>query len=131
LIRITSLEDKNYNCIAWAAEEDDRWWWPTADYYWPVGVDREETVDAFVKAFEAIGYERCVDGTLEAGFQKVAIYASSRGVPTHAARQLPSGDWTSKMGSDCDIEHSTVESVRDWPNGRSYGSVAVHMRKPR
>ena len=28
---------------------------------------------------------------------------------THAARQLPSGKWTSKLGDADDIEHNTLE----------------------
>ena len=129
--RITSLQDTGYNCIAWAAEGNDRWWWPAQEYYWPEGVTREETVTAFIRAFETRGYLPCGDGALEDGFQKVAIYAKSSGVPTHAARQLPNGEWASKMGSDCDIEPSTIDAVRDWPGGRFYGSVAAYLRKRR
>jgi hypothetical protein len=129
-IRITSLEDKNYNCIAWAAEEDDRWWWPTKDYYWPPGVTREETIEAFVLAYATIGYEACENAELEPGYQKIAIYVDSRGIPTHAARQLRKGEWASKMGTDCDIEHPTLQSIREWPGGRSYGSAKVYLRRP-
>jgi hypothetical protein len=43
---ITSPHDFRYNCVAWAAGDVSRWWWPTepAVAYWPDGVAREETV---------------------------------------------------------------------------------------
>jgi hypothetical protein len=47
---VTSPEDVHYNCVAWAAEDMDRWWWPDEDSYWPEGVAREETIAAFVAA---------------------------------------------------------------------------------
>jgi len=37
----TSPEDIRYNCVAWAAEDKDRWWWPDEDSYWPEGVALE------------------------------------------------------------------------------------------
>ena len=38
---ITSPATKQYNCIAWAAEESHQWWWPSGPY-WPDGVPKEE-----------------------------------------------------------------------------------------
>jgi hypothetical protein len=40
-------------------------------------------------------------------------------IPTHAALQLESGDWTSKLGDFEDISHSTIEAV----SGPVYGRV--------
>jgi hypothetical protein len=31
-------------------------------------------------------------------FQKIAIYADAQNVPRHVARQVPNGEWTSKIG---------------------------------
>lgn len=56
------------------------------------------TLDAFIQAFQSIGYEVCASDNLEAGFQKLAIYADYTGKLTHAARQLLNGKWTSKLG---------------------------------
>jgi hypothetical protein len=35
---VTSPETPKYNCIAWAAGKDDKWWWPDKNnqYYWPL-----------------------------------------------------------------------------------------------
>lgn len=124
---ITSPDTIDYNCIAWAAEDNERWWWPDSQNidYWPAGVPREVTINAFTQAYQTIGYEVCDRPNLERGFQKIAIYADSAGKPTHAARQLPNGKWTSKLGQDEDIQHETLEGL----TGESYGNVACIMRK--
>ncbi len=81
-LRITSYRirrggSSDYNCIAWAAGEDRRWWEPDEDgiEYWPPGVPREYTIAAYIAAFESLGYSRCEDESLEVGFEKVAVYA--------------------------------------------------------
>ena len=47
--RVTSLYDDDYNCIAWAVDDTENWWWPDDDSYWPEHVDREHTLDAFIE----------------------------------------------------------------------------------
>lgn len=122
---ITSNETEEYNCIAWAAHDTERWWWPGPDAYWPPGVHEEETLDAFEAAYATLGYERCVDGNLEEGLEKIAIYECTR-VPTHAARQLPNGRWTSKLGALEDVEH-TIDDLRVVV----YGKPARYMKRKR
>ncbi|NEO46086.1 MAG: hypothetical protein F6K55_18900 [Moorea sp. SIO4A3] len=41
---ITSADTIDYNCVAWAAEDTQRWWWPDPmkESYWPVNVPRVE-----------------------------------------------------------------------------------------
>ncbi|MDY6803909.1 MAG: hypothetical protein SXA11_08890 [Cyanobacteriota bacterium] len=130
--KIISPETSDYNCIAWAAEEDDRWWDPTDPDcgYWPDGVPRELTLKAFIRAYETIGYLPCDNSEVEPGFQKVAIYAKEdsiddAGQPTHAARQLPNGRWTSKIGEFEDIEHE-LDELR----GYFYGEVVQILKRP-
>jgi hypothetical protein len=125
---LTSPATPEYNCIAWAAGEDEVWWWPDPnnDYYWPSEVPRVETIEAFIKAYEGLGYSVCSNAELENGFEKVAIYINSNGEPTHVARQLDSGDWTSKLGQSEDIKHLTLDGLV----GNSYGSVAVILKRP-
>lgn len=127
---ITSLETSDYNCIAWAAGESDRFWWPDPmnQAYWPPGVKREPTVAAFIAAYGTLGYEPCADGNLEVGFQKIVIYASS-GSPTHAARQLSTGAWTSKLGRWIDVEHDTPEKVTLFPKCACYGEPVQFMKR--
>jgi hypothetical protein len=123
---VTSPSDDSYNCIAWAADEKRRWWWPDPPQrYWPAGVLREESVTAFQEAFAALGYVVCVDEELEAGFEKVALFADADGFPTHAARQLASGRWASKLGELEDIEHTLHDLA-----GVEYGSVVLVLKRP-
>jgi hypothetical protein len=80
----------------------------------------------FEQAYALLGYVRCNDGSREPGFERIAIYEDDRGVPTHAARQLPSGKWSSKCGRSYDIEH---DLETDAGPGRD-GEDAVYMRRP-
>lgn len=73
--RITSDPTEEYNCIAWAADDTDAWWWPDPQYvaYWPSNVARVETIDAFVEVFELFGYTICTDGMHEKDVEKITI----------------------------------------------------------
>ncbi len=73
---ITSPVARSYNCVAWAAEEDDKFWWPGPNNYgyWPPGVPREETLAAFIAAFETLGYSACGNPSREAEVEKIAIF---------------------------------------------------------
>lgn len=122
--RVTSPYDPDYNCIAWSANDTERWWQPGD--YWPVTWPEDDCgIGALERAFLAIGYEPCPDGSLEAGFEKVALYGAPL-IYTHASRQLPSGKWTSKLGKAQDIEHDTPHDV----GGGLYGEVAGFMKRP-
>jgi hypothetical protein len=118
---VTSPATDNYNCLAWAAGDSGRWWWPDrmGAAYWPAGVAREETMSAFLAAFATLGFAPADSDNAEPNVTKIAIYARA-GIPTHAARQLPGGRWTSKLGQAEDIEHALADLV-----GPVYGDVAV------
>lgn len=104
---ITSPPDRRYNCIAWAVGDQTRWWWPDASEcgYWPDSVAREWTTSAFIAAFATLGYAVCESSKVDGDVEKVALYVAN-GRPTHAARQLPDGAWTSKCGRAEDIRHA-------------------------
>ena len=122
---VKSTASPQYNCIAWAYDIDNRRMWPNnEDYWWPDGVRDDESIDAFVALFKGIGYEGCETNAFEAGYEKIAIYADVD-EPLHAARQLPSGWWTSKLGDGQDIEHAEPGNVE----GRRYGRVAVILKR--
>ena len=117
-----------YNCFAWAASDDTQRWDPDPLFqnaHWPDGVPREQTFDAFVQAFEQLGYEECDTEILEPGVEKVAIYERF-GVPQHMARQLDNGSWTSKLGDDVDINHA-LRGLE----GAIYGTVTKILRRKR
>jgi hypothetical protein len=127
--QVTSLDTEDYNCLAWAAGENFRKWDPTEpSHHWPG--PRQLTIAAFNQAYGSIGYVPCSDGTLEQGFEKIAIYVTLDGRPKHAARQLASGAWTSKLGDGWDIEHPTVEDVSNDLSPAGYGLAVAFMRRP-
>ena len=122
---VTSNLDKLYNCIAWAANDMTKWWWPAHTKYWPKDLPKVETVDNFISAFEQLGYKQCdMDLNLESGFEKIVIYTKNS-KPTHMARQLESGKWASKLGDKWDIEHVSAKGVE----GINYGQIEIVMKK--
>ncbi|AMV26969.1 hypothetical protein VT84_21385 [Gemmata sp. SH-PL17] len=124
--RDTSPADRRYNCVAWAAEDTEHWWepgvfWSPQD--WPVD---DSGIGALERAFLSLGYEDCgTNWSLEPGYLKVALYSSGGFTYTHAARQLSSDKWTSKLGKSVEIEHDTPDVVA----GGLYGEVVQIMRK--
>ncbi len=125
--KITSPQTPEYNCIAWAAGEDERWWWPGPPpyTYWPPGIPRNESIESFMAAFATLGYEICDNSDIEPGFEKVVLYAKNDKEPTHMARQVESGGWTSKLGEDHDIEHATLDTI----SGPFYGIAVKILRR--
>jgi len=123
--RVTSDPDDQYNCIAWAAGSCTEWWWPAEFKYWPAGVPREVTIEAFVQAFETVGFTVCANPDAVNGFEKIVIFVKS-GRPTHAAFLIPGGTWWgSKLGRSHDIEHRTPHGV----GGAAYGEPTVFMQR--
>jgi hypothetical protein len=115
-----------YNCVAWAAEDATRiWQGSNIDGYWPPGAVEGYDFDAIVSAFEQLGFAPCGGGAHEAGYVKAALYGDERGKWTHAARQLPDGRWTSKIGAYEDVIHKTPHALV----GSDYGDVLRTMRR--
>ena len=124
---VSSPRTTGYNCIGWAAGDNQNWWWPVGKY-WPGGVLRDDSVTAFTTAFATCGYECCDSANLEPGYEKIVLYADEQqGRVTHAARQLPDGRWTSKLGPQWDINHLLEGVCGPAP---AYGRVAQILRRP-
>ncbi len=124
--QIKSPPDDRYNCIAWAAGSDDSWWEPASTRYWPKNAPRDYKLTSLIVVYESVGFATCADGSQEAGIEKIAIYADGDEY-MHAARQLETGKWASKMGPDEDIEHDAPENLA----GPSYGQVMGFMKRKR
>ncbi len=122
---VTSEPDNDYNCIAYAAGDTTAWWSHAGNYRWP-DAGRSPSVASLIEVFSGLGFEICDDAEALEGFEKVALYAKD-GNWTHAAIQLPGGDWSSKLGPDEDIRHATPESLA----GDTYGNIHCFMRRPR
>jgi len=130
--RECSPATRKYNCIAWAANDANRCWDdPRLGYYWPQNAPRGPHIVALRQTFEMLGYEQCLDGELEPGFEKIALYShedeAREYAYTHAARQLSSGLWTSKMGFE---EEEDIEHVCPWGLcGKEYGALSYFMKR--
>ena len=129
--KVTSDQDPQYNCIAHAADESDRYWDPTAPpqspYFWPDGVPRDPTLQNYIAAYATKGYQASNTLDPEEGYDKVVLYVDANGVPTHAAKLLPNGRWTSKLGDEWDIEHKTLHGL----SGKAYGTPKQGLRRPK
>jgi hypothetical protein len=125
---VSSPQDSAYNCIALAASDSTRWWWPMPmlgpGEHWPIGAGTTPTISNFQLAFESLGYEVCPGLEHEPGYEKVAIFAAG-GAVKHAARQRRDGSWLSKLGRDCDIAHVDVTGLE----GTEYGGVSLVMKR--
>lgn len=116
--------DTRYNCIAFAANRTDNFWWPAKSdgCYWPLDNFSTDFVN-LVTVFEQIGYEICESWQFEKKFKKIALYADSENQFTHASRQMRNGLWTSKLGQGFDVFHSTPFSIES----DIYGNVQAIM----
>src|SRR5713226_5698628 len=69
--KLQSPSTMDYQCIAWAACDATRRWWPgpfpvpPPSTYWPKHVCDEETVDCFIRAFAGLGYKVCQSDAFE------------------------------------------------------------------
>jgi hypothetical protein len=139
LYRVVQPHTNRYNCIAYAAGDETRWWWPDpyGEYYWPPEAVREQTVDAFEGMFRLFEYSDLVHPESCFLTERVAIYYDRVGsppdtwaeMPTHGARQMMNRRWRSKLGQWHMIEHSTLECL----NGRfpAYGEPIKILARPR
>jgi len=117
--QLTSPPTPQYNCIAWAFGDTAKRYWPkTKGFFWPNGIRNEEDLQSFQELFGLLGYGGNENEELESGYTKVALF-SKAGKPQHAARQLSSGLWTSKLGPQVDVSHS----LQSMSNG-VYGNVS-------
>ena len=121
----TSVPTPIYNCIAFAAGENHRWWEPSPGQYWPAGAARTMDIAGLVDAFERVGFKACKNETLEVGYEKVVLYIDPAGEWTHAARLTLHGRWRSKLGDWEDIEHASPQELC----GALYGNVHGYMKR--
>lgn len=128
--RIRGHITDRYNCIAWAAGDRTRWWWPNAAprAYWPPGVPGNTTLDAFIGAFASIGFKTCDRPSSGLFFENIAIYVKNSEVQ-HAARQRINGRWSSKLGKFLLVDHD-LDAVSGYDKGE-YGDIAQFMRRIR
>ena len=130
---ITSARSRRYNCVAWISQDQSRWWEPQerGGFYWPEGLPKEDfSLANYLAAFRTLGFERCADGALTDGVEKIAVYVDDAGEFTHVAVQLDDGWWSSKLGHFNDVSHQGLESLL---RGRplTYGENFIFMARRR
>ncbi len=115
-----------YNCIAHALGRSTGLIWPSSkDGEWPADIALTDNISSFAEMLARHNYEPCTTSSVEAGFEKIALYTKDRYVK-HAARQLDSGRWTSKLGyKDYDIAHHSLEDLE----GKRYGYAKDFFRR--
>ena len=135
-LRTHKYEEKSkatpsYNCAAWAAGNDRRWFEPSgqSNHYWPANLPRGTyacyTRDAYAQMFINCGYAVCRSEKYQFGYEKIAIYVDSGQMFKHVARMKATGIWTSKLGSGVDIDHDRLGALV----GATYGTVGLILRR--
>lgn len=114
-VPVSDRGDINAMAAAWIQ-------WASENGYRPQS--RHRTVPSLRN--HSCGFERCQHGSLEPDMEKIAIYAAGYSF-RHVARQLPNGNWTSKLGRLEDIEHESLDAIC----GEEYGKVVIFMQRRR
>jgi hypothetical protein len=115
---------KVYNCIAWSIGITNRW-------VWPARPGQPATVRDFDELYGRYGYRRVKGLNFDkaVGSDKLVLYVKRKPdgtiEPTHGARQLSDGSWSSKLGQLPLIRHLDPDDL----DGASYGvPFAVYVR---
>ena len=84
--RRTSPPTIDYNCVAWVFDDTQKWWEPDpfGICFWPPNVRRTYAVESYVRVCRQQGYVACPDGSVESGYEKLAIYTAAGGFPAYS-----------------------------------------------
>jgi hypothetical protein len=113
--RITGGESSAYNCAGDACGIR-QWVWP-GEENWPEAADHGNSIASFDALLtEMVGGTITENQAPEPGHVKLAVYTllPDGTQPTHMMRQLPTGEWMSKMGS---MDTLVLDNVHDLENG--------------
>lgn len=111
--RVTSPTSLKYNCIAWAAGDSTRWWWPRPEDvgYWPDQVPMQETIESFCSLFQFLGFEPC--DSFFASSMTSGFILRSPSDSTALTRTMPSGSvWTSSASASAESLSPRMPSAR-------------------
>jgi hypothetical protein len=90
-------------------------------------LENDESLEEFIEAFASLGFSLCANASFEAGYFKIAIYIGEDGMPTHMAKQLHNGFWSSKCGKLEDMEHHL--DALSGLDGFEYGRATCFMKR--
>lgn len=126
--------DLSYNCVGWAVDDTNRWWWPIRyeNEYWPFSVENSTPEvknfdELFIQNAGAVVTNESPSRyiSVEPGFVKLALFTADFNHPTHIARQMDTGKWVSKLGGDELLEHELDEL-----EGGYYGTIKKIYKVP-
>src|SRR5262245_4584007 len=128
---VTSDKSDRPNCIGWVLNSnlyfDPVIGGSIGGYYWPDGIRKDDTVTAWSELFSLHGFRDCPTADLDVETEKIGIYVGADGNATHVAKQLNTGEWTSKVGKAEDIRHGTLDALV----GKEFGTIDKIMSRQR
>lgn len=124
----TSEETKDYNCVAWILGKQDESVDLCLDDEGEPIPDFDPTPAPYIEYFKKFGFILYEEAGLIEGIEKIALYQGREDYFEHVAKQLPNGNWTSKVGEFEDIEHYTLEALN---NPTNYGHPTIIMGRKR
>jgi hypothetical protein len=109
----------DYNCLAFVLGDYENWWEPLGLYghYWPPGFPEDVTVETVTKIIKLHGFVVELAPGTPPRADSIAIFA--KGEDWEHFAKFVDGIWSSKIGEDHDITHSSPEILE----GDLYGRV--------
>ncbi len=135
----TSPATYEYNCIAWAAGVTDIPWWPirSSGVFWPLHPQKFPRRSRLSRIPQSLSGKlsatrNVITASLEPGIcEKIALYQSNNGSPTHAAKPIARWKMDQQIGSFYkDITHATPAALEtsDAPVKPPMAIVVTFMR---
>ena len=123
---VTSPEDFNYNCLAFALGDLHTWWEPPGQYgfCWPPGFSQDSSVETVTRIIKLHGYSVECGPNDSPLADSIAVFARN-GEWTHFAKYVD-GQWFSKIGEDHDISHASLNLLES----DLYGEVVRILSRP-
>ena len=129
--KIIQQDNEDYNCIAHSLGYNHITIWPISKRFWvwDKTLPYINTINNFVSLYRKFNYEICEDSSWEFEYDKIALYISvlsGRNTVSHAAKQIDSYWWSSKIGGDELFEH-TLEAIEN----KNVGTKYVFLKRPK
>ncbi|TAE72750.1 MAG: hypothetical protein EAZ85_08915 [Bacteroidetes bacterium] len=87
---ITSPETPEYNCLAWAMHDTQRWWDTEDDDFW-IDTNKDNLLQTLIEMCQKLGFQICDNSQLKQNYEKIALFSVDNQYCTHVARQLNNG----------------------------------------
>ena|ERR1035438_274850 len=119
--QFTSEWDPNYNCVAYINDIKDEY----VQFYDEATRTYDTSLKRYISYFEEFGFRVTENSDLQEGITKIAISYDENKEFRHVCKQLPAGEWTSKLGDWEDITHINPNVLL----GNLYANELIFMEK--